>query len=104
MLKLRFGRRNNRNGPRGRSGKIPDDYYYSYTDGNFHLKESKDPPIEYVYSPDLGVWKNPNEEAKSNPKLPDVADYYFDKEVHTFPYGIRCSYLMLNPLTKKLFL
>lgn len=85
----RNGKRNNRAGTRGKSGKIPDDYYFAFTEGTFKLKEPSDAGIAYEYVPDLGVWKHPEEpdlqkaraENQSYSAIPAISDYYFDKEV-----------------------
>ncbi|CAL8094551.1 unnamed protein product [Orchesella dallaii] len=77
------GRRNNRVGPRGKSGKIMDDYYFQISAGEYRLKEGDQ---EYEYSPELGVWRSTKEVIPANlpANTPTPREYYFDKEEGEF--------------------
>lgn len=74
------GRRNNRVGPRGKSGKIPDDFYFS--EGKFLDKDRTHPEL-YTFHPDLGIWKlvtpSPIDSTPGN-GLNIPSDYYFSYE------------------------
>lgn len=77
----RNGRRNNRQGVRGRSGMIPDDYWYDFVQGEFHVKKEGG---QYEYVPDSGVWKQAQSPGAETPPAEGklkLDDFYWDTEV-----------------------